>query len=69
MYKMYADGKGWNYELLSCTPSDLGGYKEYVMVLSGPSVYRCLRYEGGLTGFNVFLKQKLKDVCIPPQLL
>lgn len=47
MYKMYADGKGWNYELLSCTPSDLGGYKEYVMVLSGPSVYRCLRYEGG----------------------
>lgn len=47
MYKMYADNKGWNYELLSCTPSDLGGYKEYVMVLSGHNVYRCLRYEGG----------------------
>lgn len=47
MYKMYADNKGWNYELLSCTPSELGGYKEYVMVLSGHNVYRCLRYEGG----------------------
>lgn len=47
MYKMYADNKGWNYELLSCTPSELGGYKEYVMVLSGPNVYRSLRYEGG----------------------
>ncbi len=47
MYKMYADHKGWTYELLSCTPSELGGYKEYVMVLSGHNVYRCLRYEGG----------------------
>ncbi|MBS4166347.1 Peptide chain release factor 1 [Neochlamydia sp. AcF65] len=47
MYKMYADSKQWNYELLSCTPSDMGGYKEYVMVLSGPNVYRNLRYEGG----------------------
>lgn len=47
MYKMYADNKGWNYELLACTPSDLGGFKEYVMVLSGHNVYRCLRYEGG----------------------
>jgi len=47
MYKMYADKKNWNYELLSCTSSDLGGYKEYVMVLSGSNVYRHLRYEGG----------------------
>lgn len=47
MYKLYADKMGWTYELLSCTPSDLGGFKEYVMVLSGPNVYRFLRYEGG----------------------
>lgn len=47
MYKMYADNKGWTYDLLSCTESDLGGFKEYVMVLSGHNVYRCLRYEGG----------------------
>jgi peptide chain release factor 1 len=47
MYKMYADGKGWSYELLSCTESDMGGFKEYLMSLSGPNVYRFLRYEGG----------------------
>jgi peptide chain release factor 1 len=47
MYKLYADHKGWRYELLSCTPSDLGGFKEYVMVLSGQGVYRYLHHEGG----------------------
>lgn len=47
MYKLYADNQGWKYEVLSCTPSDLGGYKEYVMVMSGPDVYRFLQYEAG----------------------
>lgn len=47
MYKLYADRKGWRYELLSCTPSEIGGFKEYVMVLAGPNVYRFLRYEAG----------------------
>jgi peptide chain release factor 1 len=47
MYKLYADRKGWRYELLSCTPSEIGGYKEYVMVLSGPNVHRFLQYEAG----------------------
>lgn len=47
MYKMFADTQDWRYEELSCTPSEVGGYKEYVMVLSGPNVYRSLRNEGG----------------------
>lgn len=47
MYKQYADRKGWNYELLSCTFSEMGGYKEYIMVLSGSNVYRLLQYEAG----------------------
>ena len=47
MYKLYADSKGWRYELLSCTESDLGGFKEYVMVLSGPQVHRLMQYEAG----------------------
>lgn len=47
MYKLYADRKGWRYELLSCAPSEVGGFKEYVMVLSGPNVFRTLHYEGG----------------------
>lgn len=47
MYKMYADKMGWKYEQLSCTLSEAGGYKEYVMVLAGPNVYRYLKHEGG----------------------
>lgn len=47
MYKLFADSQSWGYEELSSSPSDLGGYKEYVMVLTGKDVYRYLRYEGG----------------------
>lgn len=47
MYKQYAESKGWKYELLSCAPSEMGGFKEYVMVLSGHNVHRLLQYEAG----------------------
>lgn len=47
MYKLFADKMGWRYEVLSCTPSEIGGFKEYVMVMSGTNVYRFLQYEGG----------------------
>jgi peptide chain release factor 1 len=47
MYKSYAVRMGWKCELLSCTPSEMGGYKEYIMVVSGPNVYRFLQYEAG----------------------
>ncbi len=47
MYKCYADKKGWSYELLSCAPSELGGYREYVMGISGQNVYRLMQYEAG----------------------
>jgi peptide chain release factor 1 len=47
MYKMFSDKMGWRYELLSATPSEIGGFKEYVMVVSGSNVYRFLRHEGG----------------------
>lgn len=47
MYKYFADHKGWRYELLSCTPSEIGGFKEYVMVVAGPNVHRFMQYEAG----------------------
>jgi len=47
MYKMFADKMGWRYEVISSAESEIGGYKEFVMVLSGANVYRFLRYEGG----------------------
>lgn len=47
MYKYYADSKGWKYELLSCAPSEMGGFKEYIMVISGKGVHRLMQYEAG----------------------
>ncbi len=47
MYKMFADRMGWKYEELANSPSDVGGFREYVMALSGPNVYRFLKNEGG----------------------
>ena len=47
MYEFYAARMGWKVEPLSCSSSDLGGFKEYIMVLSGTNVKRFLQYEGG----------------------
>lgn len=47
MYKLYADKMKWTYDTLSCTPAEMGGFKEYVMVLSGTNVHRFLQHEGG----------------------
>lgn len=47
MYRAFADSQNWKCEELSSTPSDLGGYREYAMVISGANVYRILQYEAG----------------------
>lgn len=47
MYRLYADKKGWKCELLSCSESEIGGFKEYIMVMSGPNVHRLMQYEAG----------------------
>jgi peptide chain release factor 1 len=47
MYRHYAENKGWAFESLSYTDSDAGGFKEYQFVLTGDSVYRFMKYEGG----------------------
>ena len=47
MYKLYAAEKGWQVELLSCTPSEMGGFKEYIMSMTGQNVHRLMQYEAG----------------------
>lgn len=47
MYQNYASKKGWQMEILSATPSEAGGFKEYIVLISGPNVYRIMKYEGG----------------------
>ncbi len=47
MYQLYCDHQKWKYEVLSCSASELGGFKEFIMVLSGTNVKRFMQYEGG----------------------
>lgn len=47
MYQLYADHMKWRYETLASSPSEMGGFKEFMMVVAGPNVKRLLQYEGG----------------------
>ena len=47
MYTRYAERRGWKTELISESPSELGGYKEVVLRVDGENVYGSLRFESG----------------------
>lgn len=47
MYDMFSAHMGWKVEPLSATQSDLGGFKEYIMAISGKNAWRFLRHEAG----------------------
>jgi peptide chain release factor 1 len=48
MYQRYAETQGWKVELISATPSDVGGYKEVVASVSGQGVFAKLKFESGV---------------------
>ena len=48
MYARFAEMKGWKYEIMNSTPTEVGGYKEISFSLSGKFVYGTLRWEGGV---------------------
>ncbi|MDZ4101681.1 MAG: peptide chain release factor 1 [Hydrogenophaga sp.] len=47
LYTRYAERQGWQVEAVSESPSELGGYKEVVLRVSGPGAYGRLRFESG----------------------
>jgi peptide chain release factor 1 len=48
MYSRFAETRGWRVETLESSPSDVGGFKEIVMKVSGEDVFRVLKYESGV---------------------
>jgi len=48
MYTRYAEERGWKFENLECSPSDLGGFKEIIFSVIGPDTYRRLKFESGV---------------------
>lgn len=47
-YLRYAELHGWKVELVSSSPSDVGGYKEVILLVKGERVFSRLKYEGGI---------------------
>jgi peptide chain release factor 1 len=47
MYSRYAERIGWKIDLISQSHSDLGGYKEIIIKISGQEVYARLKFESG----------------------
>lgn len=47
MYTRYAERKHWKLEILSESPTGIGGYKEIIALISGEKVYSRLKYEIG----------------------
>ena len=48
MYTKYAERMGWKQEILSSSPSEVGGFKEIIVQLSGVNVYRQMKFESGV---------------------
>jgi peptide chain release factor 1 len=47
MYSRYAERNRWQVELISASPSDLGGYKEVIVRIVGAGAYSRLKFESG----------------------
>ena len=48
MYTRYAERQRWKTEIMSSTPSDMGGFKEISFMIIGNGAYSRLKYESGV---------------------
>lgn len=48
MYSRYAERQGWRVEVMNSNPSELGGYKEIIFLVSGQDAFGKLRFERGV---------------------
>jgi peptide chain release factor 1 len=48
MYSRYAENHGWHMEIMSSSPTGLGGFKEIISMIEGKGAYSRLKFEGGV---------------------
>jgi peptide chain release factor 1 len=48
MYSRYAESRSWRVEVLTTSPSPVGGLKEVIASIQGQKVYSQLKYESGV---------------------
>ncbi len=47
MYRGYATIKGWRFNVIEASESDLGGYRQISVEVQGTDVFSCLKFESG----------------------
>ncbi|CAJ1186826.1 peptide chain release factor 1 [Companilactobacillus nantensis] len=47
MYSKYAEKQGWTFDIIDETDTEVGGYKDVAVMITGTSVYSKLKYENG----------------------
>lgn len=47
MYTRYIDSRGWKMEVMDSSPSDLGGFKEITLQITGEGAFHELQFESG----------------------
>ena len=48
MYSRYAERHRWRVEIMSSSPTGVGGFKEIILLVEGQQVYSQLKYESGV---------------------
>ena len=48
MYTKYAEKHGWKQDVMSSSPTEVGGFKEIIFLLEGERVYRRMKFESGV---------------------
>ena len=48
MYQRYAEGRGWRFEIISASASEMGGFKEVIASVSGQGVFARMKFESGV---------------------
>jgi len=48
MFQRHAESRGWKCEHLESSPSEVGGFKEVILKITGEQVFRYLKYESGV---------------------
>ena len=48
MYNRYSEQKDWKFDIVDYNKTDMNGYKEAIILISGKNVFGKLRYESGI---------------------
>jgi len=48
MYQRYAEARGWRFEMISASASEMGGFKEAIASVAGQGVFARLKFESGV---------------------